>query len=54
MVMLDISSDDGSQPELTLVRACVHCGHPRLREEVENREITPGYSIVPNAVWTVR
>jgi hypothetical protein len=40
--MVATSSDDGSQPELTHVHACIHCCHPRLREEVENREINAG------------
>lgn len=42
MAMVATSSEDGSQLKLAHVHACIHCGHPRLREEVENREINSG------------
>ena len=40
--MVATSSEDGYHLELTHVHACIHCGHPRLREEIENREINSG------------
>ncbi len=40
--MVATNSDDGSQLKFTHVHACIHCNHPRLREEAENREITSG------------
>lgn len=30
---------------------CIHCGHPRGREEVEGLEVTSGVLHCPDAVW---
>ena len=36
------SSNDGIQPQMVHVHVCIHCGHPRIREDIENSEITSG------------
>lgn len=37
-----MSQDDQNQTDLMHVHICIHCGHPRPREQVENREVRSG------------